>query len=102
MAEVAGQARTTVLTVLERLREKKYLKRRKIKGVNHYSPTVEKSEFINGLVGDFVDEVMQGSVSPFVAYLDQRSQLSDEECDQLRELVAKIDRQEKMNQKEQP
>lgn len=99
MAQVSGQARTTILTVLERLREKKYLKRKKINGVNHYSPTMQKSDLIQGLVGDFVDEVMQGSVSPFVAYLDQRSELSEDECDQLRKLVANLDKREKGNQK---
>lgn len=91
MAENSGQARTTILTVLERLRQKKYLKRRKIGGVNHYSPTVNKAEFVQELVGDFVDGVLQGSVSPFVAYLDKHSQLSDDECEQLKKLVSKLD-----------
>ncbi len=94
MAEHSGQARTTILTVLERLREKKYLKRRKLKGVNHYLPTVKKTEFLQQLVGDFIDGVMQGSVSPFVAYLNKKSTLSEEECDQLRDLVAKLDQKD--------
>ncbi len=91
MAEISGQARTTILTVLERLREKKYLKRRKIDGVNHYAPTINKTEFVQELVGDFVDDVLQGSVSPFVAYLDKHTQLSSEECEQLKKLVSKLD-----------
>jgi predicted transcriptional regulator len=95
MAETSGQARTTILTVLERLRQKKYLKRQKIDGVNHYSPTVSKAEFIQELVGDFVDGVLQGSVSPFVAYLNKHSQLSSDECEQLKQLVAKLDLQSK-------
>jgi BlaI family penicillinase repressor len=95
MAETSGQARTTILTVLERLREKKYLKRRKIGGVNHYTPTVNKTEFIQELVGEFVDGVLQGSVSPFVAYLDKHSQLSNDECEQLKKLVSKLDSKSK-------
>lgn len=95
MAESSGQARTTILTVLERLREKKYLKRRKIGGVNHYAPTVGKTEFIQELVGDFVDGVLKGSVSPFVAYLDKHSQLSNDECEQLKKLVARLDSKRK-------
>lgn len=95
MAAVSGQARTTILTVLERLREKKYLKRRKIKGVNHYTPTVNKKEFNQELVSEFVDEVLMGSVSPFVAYLDKHSQLSDDECEQLKNLVSKLDSKQK-------
>lgn len=97
MAETSGQARTTILTVLERLRDKKYLKRRKIQGVNHYMPTVSKTEFVQELVGDFVDDVLKGSVSPFVAYLDKHSQLSDEECEQLKRLVEKLDAKNQTN-----
>jgi BlaI family penicillinase repressor len=100
MAETSGQARTTILTVLERLREKKYLKRRKIGGVNHYTPTVNKAEFIQELVGDFVDGVLQGSVSPFVAYLDNHSQLSNGECEQLKKLVSKLDSKRKKSSDE--
>lgn len=95
MAETSGQARTTILTVLERLRAKKYLKRKKISGINHYLPTVNKSDFFQELVGDFVDGVLQGSVSPFVAYLDQHSGLTDDECEQLKKLVSKLDSNQK-------
>lgn len=100
MAETSGQARTTILTVLERLREKKYLKRRKIGGVNHYSPTINKTEFVQELVGDFVDGVLQGSVSPFVAYLDKHSNLSNDECEQLKKLVSKLDSKNKKSSDE--
>jgi len=95
MAQASGQARTTILTVLERLRNKKFLRRRKIDGVNHYLPTVDKQEFNEGLVGEFVDEVLMGSVSPFVAYLDKHSDLTDDECDQLKNLVEKLDSKRK-------
>lgn len=102
MAEASGQARTTVLTVLERLRTKKYLTRKKIGGVNHYAPTVNKSEFVQELIGDFVDGVLKGSVSPFVAYLNQNSDLTTEESRQLAELVAKLDQQDKNRREHGP
>lgn len=94
MSKTSGQARTTILTVLERLRKKKYLKRRKIEGVNHYAPTVSKSEFLQELVSDFVDGVLQGSVSPFVAYLNKNPRLSDEECEELKSLISKLESDE--------
>ena len=37
VAESGGQARTTTLTVMERLRSKGYLRRRKVDGVNQYT-----------------------------------------------------------------
>src|SRR5262245_17539019 len=54
-ARTAGKARTTILTVMEKLREKGYLTRRKIKGTFHYSPRIVKSELLAGIVGRFVD-----------------------------------------------
>lgn len=94
MAKASGQARTTILTVMERLREKKYLSRKKEEGVNHYSTTVPKSEYLQDLVGDFVDGVLQGSVSPFVAYLSDSAKLSDREREELKSLISKLDSQE--------
>jgi BlaI family penicillinase repressor len=95
MAEVSGQARTTILTVMERLRAKGFLKRRKIKGVNHYASRVSKSDVVQDVVSDFVDGVLKGSVSPFVAYLNQSSRLTDEEINELKQLVVKLESEEK-------
>lgn len=87
LADTTGQARTTVLTLMERLRQKKLLTRRKSKGVNRYSPRVTKSEIMNTLVNDFVDGMLGGSVSPFLAYLTDNAELDENEIDELRRLV---------------
>ncbi len=90
MAETTGQARTTVLTLMERLRSKKLLARRKSKGVNRYSPKVSKNELMNTLVNDFVDGVLGGSVSPFLAYLTEQATLDENEIRELRRLVDQL------------
>lgn len=90
MADTTGQARTTVLTLMERLRTKKLLTRRKSKGVNRYSPKVTKNELMNTLVNDFVDGVLGGSVSPFLAYLTDNAKLDEKEIDELRRLVDQL------------
>lgn len=90
MAETTGQARTTILTLMERLRTKKLLTRRKSKGVNRYSPKVTKNELMNTLVDDFVDGVLGGSVSPFLAYLTDKASLDQQEIDELRRLVDQL------------
>ena len=87
VSETTGQARTTVLTLMERLREKGVLKRRKVKGVNRYSPRIDKAELMDALVGDFVEGVLGGSVSPFFAYLSNSQELTDEEIIELRKLA---------------
>lgn len=87
VANTTGQARTTVLTLMERLRKKKLLTRRKVKGVNRYSPRITRSELMHSLVNDFVGDVLGGSVSPFLAYLTENSSFSEEEVRELRRLV---------------
>ena len=94
-----GQVRTTALNVMERLREKGYLKRRKINGIFHYSPSAPRAELLRSLVRDFVNRTLGGSLSPFVAYLTQEGKLSAGELAELRALVKELDRDKP---KEQP
>jgi predicted transcriptional regulator len=94
-AETSGQARTTVLTVMERLRAKGHLTRRKVSGRHHYTPTVPKAELLSRIVGDFVDDVLGGSVSPFVTYLTQSPLLSENEARKLEQLLRRIESREK-------
>jgi len=93
-ASTSGQARTTVLTVMERLRNKGYLTRRKVKGVNRYVPTLSKTELLQRMVGTFVSDVLGGSVSPFVAWLTQSSDLSQDEVKKLSKLLESIESRE--------
>lgn len=97
-ANTSGQARTTLLTVMERLRAKGYLKRRKSEGLQRYWPTVSKTELMSQIVGDFVHDVLGGNVSPFVAYLSQSSLLNDDEVRKLNALVERIESREKRNE----
>ena len=85
-----GLARTTVLSVIERLLEKGYLTRRRRGGVFHYSPRVSKEELLQRLVREFVDKTLDGSVSPLVAYLVQTRRLSKEELTELQQLADAI------------
>ena len=91
LADTSGQARTTVLTVLERLRKKGYLTRRKASGVNRYSPRVAMTQLVQSLIGDFVQGVLGGSVSPFVAYLGKQTEFEPEELDELKRLVRELE-----------
>src|SRR5215469_15255163 len=77
VAATSGKARTTVLTVMERLREKGYLARRRKGGVYLYSPKRSQADVLRNLVADFVREALGGSVSPFVAYLAEEGNLKD-------------------------
>lgn len=90
-----GLARTTVHTVLERLRQKGYLTREKREGIFHYLPCMAQAEVLTGLMGEFFQRTLGGSVKPFVAFLADRSQeLSTEEVQALRALVQELDDQQ--------
>ncbi|HIE1097930.1 MULTISPECIES: BlaI/MecI/CopY family transcriptional regulator [Stenotrophomonas] len=88
--EARGLARSTVLTMMERLRAKGYLQRRQQQGVYRYQATRGPQSVLQGAVAQFVDNTLQGSVSPFVAYLSQRQQVSDNELAELEALVAQL------------
>ncbi len=85
-----GLARTTVTTMLERLRAKGYLKREKVGASFVWSPQSEHATQLRGVVGRFVERTLGGSLDPFVAYLSD-AELSDAQKTQLRALVERLD-----------
>jgi len=85
-----GLARSTVLTMMERLRAKGHLARRRVGGVFHYSSPASSDEVLRGVVRSFVEKTLDGSVSPFVSYLVESADVSDEELAELERLVAKL------------
>ena len=67
----AGLARTTVLTVMERLRRKGYLTRVKGKDSLQYRSVDAREKVLNEVVDTFVRDRLGGSLAPLVAYLAQ-------------------------------
>lgn len=88
--EPRGLARSTVLTMMERLRGKGYLKRRQLKGMFRYSTATGPGEAMRSAVGSFVEKTLSGSVSPFVAWMSERTEVSDTELAELEALVAQL------------
>lgn len=87
--EARRLARSTVLTMMERLRTKGFLRRRRVNGVYRYSAATGE-DVMQGAVGAFVEGTLQGSVSPFVAWMSQRAKVSDAELAELEALVEKL------------
>ena len=88
--ETRSLARSTVLTMMERLRAKSYLKRRHVNGVYRYSTATGPSEALSNAVGQFVEKTLSGSLSPFVAWMSQKGEVSDNELAELEALVSKL------------
>jgi predicted transcriptional regulator len=94
-ARTTGRARTTVLTLMERLRAKRYLSRKRIDGTWHYSPKLAKGTLLRDLVRRFIDESLAGSLAPFLAYLAETDNLTDDEFNELKQLVHDLETQRK-------
>ena len=91
VAGTTGQARNTILTIMERLRQKGHLTRKKIGGVYRYSPKVAKQVLLQTLVRNFVDTTLGGSVSPFVAFLSESGPISTDDLETLKRLVRDLE-----------
>ncbi|HEX8550609.1 MAG TPA: BlaI/MecI/CopY family transcriptional regulator [Abditibacteriaceae bacterium] len=91
--EPRGLARTTMLSVMEKLREKGHVTRKKIGGVYRYSTCVSKAQLMQNLIRDFMDRALGGSLSPFVAYVAEEAKVSDEEYQELQRLMQELEAQ---------
>ena len=87
-----GLARSTVLTMMERLRKKGHLGRRRVDSVYYYAPRTTPGAALQHAVSTFVDRTLGGSITPFVAYVADREGLSDDEIEELESLLAKLQR----------
>lgn len=88
--EPRGLARSTVLTMMERLRQKAHLEREQVEGVYRYSTLASEGDLLRGAVRTFVEKTLAGSVSPFVAYLTETGEVSDDELAKLEDMVARL------------
>jgi predicted transcriptional regulator len=85
-----GLARSTVETVMERLRKKGFLARSREDNVFKYRPTQAQNELMSGLVEKFVEKTLAGSLVPLVTYFSKQNRLSETELEELQRLVAKL------------
>ena len=91
--ERRGRPRSPVLTMVERRRARAYLRGGGGGGgvgVFRYSTTARQDDVVRNAVGSFVEKTLQGSVSPFVAWMSQRTEVSDNELAELEALVATL------------
>lgn len=98
VAEIVGErrncARTTVLTVMQRLHAKGFLKRRKVSGVFRYAATKERGAVLSSMIGQFVERVLDGSSAPFLAFLSSNKELTPGQAEQLQAIVEELERNE--------
>jgi len=85
-----GIGLTTVLQMMERLRKKGLLTRRQAEGVWVYELVESRENVLKGVVGDFVERTLGGSLEPLALYLADRSKVSAKDLQKLREMVEEL------------
>jgi BlaI family penicillinase repressor len=80
-------AKTSVITTLNTMVEKKYLKRKKDANTYLFSPRISEDEVSNRVLGDVVDRVFDGSTASVVMKLFDVREIDDEELKELRRAI---------------
>lgn len=93
--EQRGLARTTILTVMERLRKKGYLLRTKQDGLFIYTQKFETGKVLKSRVGDFVEKTLGGSISPLLSYFIDQKKISAEEYEKLQTILKSFEKEKK-------
>ena len=91
--ELAAKGRpwqkNTLITLLDRLVNKGFLKAKKIGRRNEYTPLVSEAEYQTAQTKHFLEKLYEGSASGLVATLISGDLLTDEEYSELRQMLEK-------------
>ncbi len=82
-------AYSTILTMMRKLEAKGYLKHDVDDRTYVYEPVISRSTARQGIVGDVLDRVFEGSPSLLLSSLVEQDRVSDEELAEIQKLVAK-------------
>jgi BlaI family penicillinase repressor len=82
-------AYTTVMTMMNILEQKKYLKKKQEDRAYVYRPTRPKQQVIQGMVREFLDRVFNGSAEPLLMHLIEDQKLSSKDLEEIARLARK-------------
>jgi len=80
-------AYTTVMTMMNTLEGKGYLKKALDGRAYRYRPALPEQRVVRAMVREFVERVFDGASAALVAHLVSRRRLSDDEREELRRLI---------------
>jgi predicted transcriptional regulator len=82
-------AYTTVMTMMNILETKKYLKKTQVERAYVYRPAQPQGQVIGAMVRDFVNRVFNGSAEPLLVHLVQEHDLSAADLEEIAQLRRK-------------
>jgi|SRR5450755_629477 BlaI family transcriptional regulator, penicillinase repressor len=80
-------AYTTVMTMMNILEQKKYLRKSQDDRAFVYRPAKPKKQVIQGMVREFVDRVFNGSAEPLLLHLMEDRNLSGKDLDEISRMI---------------
>ncbi len=89
---LAGERRwaySTVKTLVRRLVAKGWLEYQEVGNSFLYRPAVSRSKAVKAAIGEFSNRVLDGLLSPFVAYYAEQDKLKPEDLAELERIVEK-------------
>jgi predicted transcriptional regulator len=87
LRERRSVAYTTVMTMMNTLEAKGYLKKHLDGRAFRYRPAVPEQRVVGAMVREFVERVFDGGSAALLAHLVSESDLTDEEREELRRLI---------------
>ena len=81
------------MKTMDRLRAKGFLEREDVESVFRYRSLLPMSQIREQLTENFVNDTLSGSIAPFVAYLGGGGKVSASDLAELKELVAKLEKE---------
>lgn len=81
--------KNTLITLLNRLVNKGFLKAKKIGRRNEYTPLVSEAEYQTTQTKNFLEKIYEGSASGLVSMLISGDLLTENEYEELRQLLEK-------------
>lgn len=82
-----GWSKSTTLTMLKRMTEKKLISCENSDKIRMYSPCINRDDAVKTETENFLNRVYKGSVSLMVSAMTQKQALSDEEIKELYEIL---------------
>jgi len=80
-------ARTTINTMLTKMREKGYVGAREVNFAFEFRPLVERESVTKSKVSGLVDGFLEGDIAPLAAYIVENGELTPEQIKVLEEIV---------------
>ncbi len=89
LAEEKGWAYSTVKTTMDRMVQKGLLEIKKIRNLQLFSSTISRSSARKGEFQKMLSRAFDGALGPMMQYLVENEKLTDDDIQQLRQLVGK-------------